>query len=434
MGLDGAPQLMTGPDRATPAHNLTPAGHPSKAGTPAAGNVIVATEPAGSGADMIRRIVSTSPVSGARPDAWSEPKPDGPAMQGSVASTASDPAGARGVTPSAYTSAAVPAGGQSTPPVGTPPVRIEQVPTDPDRVGPGTRAGRTDGSSVTLTHSPNNATRTGTGPKTAVTEAPLATMNASLTPPLRSPERSPLLNLSGEEPSPLAATGGAPGLSPPKPERVSPARIIGAGVSGAALAARPSGATPEIRIPRPDPAALPEGAPPPRPEAAPVSGGGTGGTQAASDPALTTASALLGDRVALSRHVSRQLRLPAGGEARTQITLRPDGLGTVEIDLTTDPSGRLSVLLRVENPAVLQALRADRDLLLTSLDQTGRDLGGAQLDFEGFGTGSEPRSDGDGRRSGPYQAGRDAGEMTALPAGPTARAPLIGGGRIDLFT
>jgi flagellar hook-length control protein FliK len=132
--------------------------------------------------------------------------------------------------------------------------------------------------------------------------------------------------------------------------------------------------------------------------------------------------------------VSRQLRLPAGGETRTHITLRPDGLGTVEIDLTTDPSGRLSVLLRVENPAVLQALRADRDLLLTSLDQTGRDLGGAQLDFEGFGTGSEPRSDGDGRRSGPYQAGRDAGEMTALPAGTTARAPLIGGGRIDLFT
>lgn len=432
--LDGGPQLMTGPGRATPAHNLTPAGHPSKAGAPAAGNVIGATESAGSGADMIRRIVSTPPVSGARPDAWSGPKPDGPAMQGSVASTASDPAGARGVTPSAHSSAAVPAGGQLTPPVGTPTVRIDQGPTDPKRVGPGMRAGRKDGPSVTLTPSPTNATGTGAGPKTAVTAAPLATMNASPTPPLRGPERSSPPNLSGEEPSPLAPTGGAPGLSPPKPERVSPAGIIGAGVSGAALAARPSGAAPEVRIPPPDPAALLEGATPPRPEVAPVSGGGTSGTQAVSDPALTTASALLGDRVALSRHVSRLLRLPAGGETRTQITLRPDGLGTVEIDLTTDPSGRLSVLLRVENPAVLQALRADRDLLLMSLDQTGMDLNGAQLDFHGFGAESDPRSDERGARTGPYRTATDLAEMSALPAGPATRAPLIGGGRIDLFT
>lgn len=147
-------------------------------------------------------------------------------------------------------------------------------------------------------------------------------------------------------------------------------------------------------------------------------------------PGLST---LMADRAALTRHVAGQIRLPEEGESRTRVILRPDGLGAVEVDLRTDPSGRLSVLLRVENPAVLQALRADRDGLLMSLEQSGLDLDGSQLGFEGFGPGQDP--DREDKRPGPYRAlGPVTPEGATPPSAQNRRMPLIGGGRIDLFT
>ena len=144
-------------------------------------------------------------------------------------------------------------------------------------------------------------------------------------------------------------------------------------------------------------------------------------------------STLLADRTALSRHVSRQLRLPADGDIRTQVTLRPDGLGTVEVELTTDPSGRLSLVLRVENPAVLQALRADRDALLMNLEASGLDLGEAQLGFAGFGPGEDrnPRERHPGTRPSAWATDMESPGHATLPKG---RMSLAGNGRLDLFT
>lgn len=238
---------------------------------------------------------------------------------------------------------------------------------------------------------------------------------------------------SGEPPAPLSPTGlTGPGGSAGPSGNGRPQQSAVGGLTSSRPAGQTGTAAPPALVdpvadlsagPEPDPVA-------PRAEQASQTGGPKPGAQTVPTP--TSLSALLGDRVALSKHVSRQIQLPSGGETRTQITLRPDGLGTVEIDLSTDPSGRLSVLMRVENPTVLQALRADRELLLMNLDQTGFDLDGARLDFEGFGSGSGP--DGGDRGPGPYRAaGRETG-LTVPSAPLTSRTPLIGGGRLDLYT
>jgi hypothetical protein len=146
-----------------------------------------------------------------------------------------------------------------------------------------------------------------------------------------------------------------------------------------------------------------------------------------------SASTLLSDRVALARHVGPQISPSGLTEGRTQITLRPDGLGAVEIELKTDPSGRLSVLLRVENPTVLQALREDRNVLLMGLEQSGLDLDGPGLSFESFGESAEHGFEREGRPA--RSALREAEPETAPPPPKRPRyAPPVGGGRIDILT
>ena len=156
------------------------------------------------------------------------------------------------------------------------------------------------------------------------------------------------------------------------------------------------------------------------------------GAAPTADPVSMSASTLLSDRVALARHVGPQITPSGLTEGRTQVTLRPDGLGAVEIELKTDPNGRLSVLLRVENPTVLQALREERNALLTGLEQSGLDLEGCGLSFESFEGGEGERRE----RSGTAASSpRDPGPETPPPPLKRPRyAPVIGGGRIDILT
>lgn len=76
---------------------------------------------------------------------------------------------------------------------------------------------------------------------------------------------------------------------------------------------------------------------------------------------------------------------------RTRIELSPRGLGELEVDLRTDPSGRIRIVIRAENPMVLEALRADKDMLGDMLSG-GRN--GVDLEFEMF------NGDGDTETSG----------------------------------
>jgi len=65
-------------------------------------------------------------------------------------------------------------------------------------------------------------------------------------------------------------------------------------------------------------------------------------------------------------------------EGRTSVSLHPRGLGQIEIDIVTDKDSSLRVVVRVENPMVLQTLRDERQMLATAMGLT--DAG--SFDFE----------------------------------------------------
>ncbi len=116
------------------------------------------------------------------------------------------------------------------------------------------------------------------------------------------------------------------------------------------------------------------------------------------------------------------------GEGSTRIELSPRGLGTIEVEVTTGSDGALKVVVRAENPAVLNALREERDLLAQVLG--GLDTG--SLDLQSFSDGNEQQSQGERSARPAMSAG---GESTATGAEP---APVhkaeIGGGRLDIVT
>ena len=85
-----------------------------------------------------------------------------------------------------------------------------------------------------------------------------------------------------------------------------------------------------------------------------------------------------------ARNLAQQIRSANISEGSTRISLAPRGLGEIEIDLRPDEAGRLRIILRAENPAVLQALRGDRDGLLLALSEGGTAVDDAELEFEDF--------------------------------------------------
>lgn len=85
-----------------------------------------------------------------------------------------------------------------------------------------------------------------------------------------------------------------------------------------------------------------------------------------------------------ARNVVQQIRGASFVDGHTRIALAPRGLGEIEIDMRADEAGKLRVVLRAENPAVLQALRGDRDGLLLALADGGAGAEDAELEFEDF--------------------------------------------------
>ncbi|APX89217.1 hypothetical protein BV394_05385 [Brevirhabdus pacifica] len=99
-----------------------------------------------------------------------------------------------------------------------------------------------------------------------------------------------------------------------------------------------------------------------------------------------------------ARNLIGQIRKSSFAEGRTRIELAPRGLGDIEIDMQSTDNGRMRIVLRAENPLVLQALRDDRQMLMNMLDDSGLSLDGAGLDFETFsqdgrGDGSDSEAD-----------------------------------------
>lgn len=85
-----------------------------------------------------------------------------------------------------------------------------------------------------------------------------------------------------------------------------------------------------------------------------------------------------------ARNLAQQIKQATFGEGQTRISLAPRGLGEIEIDMGPDEAGNLRIVLRADNPAVLQALRGDRDGLLQTLTSSGTEIRDADLSFEDF--------------------------------------------------
>lgn len=86
-----------------------------------------------------------------------------------------------------------------------------------------------------------------------------------------------------------------------------------------------------------------------------------------------------------ARNLAGQIRGVSFAEGTTRIELTPHGLGRMEIEIAPDEAGKLRVVIRAENPAVLNALRSDREMLAGLLRDGGASVDDSAMSFEEFG-------------------------------------------------
>lgn len=138
---------------------------------------------------------------------------------------------------------------------------------------------------------------------------------------------------------------------------------------------------------------------------------------------------------AFSRNLAAQLRGANVSEGVTRIELTPRGLGDVEIDLRHDEAGKLRIVLKAENPAVLNAFRTDREMILSVLRDGGVSVDEGELSFESFG-GHQSREQPD-RDDWHRMLERDPSTLTEIAPTSWGReathAPLARGG-LDIIT
>lgn len=131
-----------------------------------------------------------------------------------------------------------------------------------------------------------------------------------------------------------------------------------------------------------------------------------------------------------ARNIVQQIRGASFIDGHTRIALAPRGLGEIEIDLRTNESGQMRIVLRAENPAVLQALRGDRDGLLLALSDGSAGAEDADLEFEDFSR--RQRRDTDRADASPDHPRSTEREDTARIIAPAPR--IIGTGTLDMLT
>ncbi|MEM1066558.1 MAG: flagellar hook-length control protein FliK, partial [Pseudomonadota bacterium] len=97
------------------------------------------------------------------------------------------------------------------------------------------------------------------------------------------------------------------------------------------------------------------------------------------------ASADLAPAFSFARNIAAQVRGTVFEEGKTRVELTPRGLGDIEVEVARDDSGKLRVVLRAENAAVLTAFRNDRDMILGMLRDGGVAVEDGEVAFESFG-------------------------------------------------
>lgn len=133
--------------------------------------------------------------------------------------------------------------------------------------------------------------------------------------------------------------------------------------------------------------------------------------------------------------VAQALRGQVLQDGSTRIEVRTQDLGRIQVELSPTKDGDLNITLRSDNPQVLSALRADRELLTNLLRDSGVQMGGGSLNLEDYGQG-ESRGQGfapDGTGQ-PLTGRMTETEETVEDSAPTAYTPTLGPGRVDILT
>ncbi|WP_353475728.1 flagellar hook-length control protein FliK (plasmid) [Salipiger sp. H15] len=135
------------------------------------------------------------------------------------------------------------------------------------------------------------------------------------------------------------------------------------------------------------------------------------------------------------QEVLGQIRASSSADGKINVELKPEGLGKVEIALGPDEAGKLQVVVRADQPAVLAALRADRDGLVALLRDAGHAVEDGALSFSDMGTQGEARDGGTGRegaRGGFTTYGSAAPEAPGLASGSATQSIRLPEGSVDI--
>lgn len=134
----------------------------------------------------------------------------------------------------------------------------------------------------------------------------------------------------------------------------------------------------------------------------------------------------------LARNLAGQIRGVSFSEGTTRIELSPHGLGSIEIEISPDEAGKLRVVLRAENPAVLNAMRSDREMLAGLLRDGGSSVEENAMSFENFGQQRQAtrQNDSSGVADAPLGAEDEDTETVPIEAQTTISAD----GRLNILT
>ena len=135
----------------------------------------------------------------------------------------------------------------------------------------------------------------------------------------------------------------------------------------------------------------------------------------------------------LARNLAGQIRGVSFAEGTTKIELTPQGLGKMEIEISADEAGKLRVVLRAENPAVLNAMRSDREMLAGLLRDGGASVGEEAMSFEDFGQQGQAAQQGQQAGASSRLVLEDDAEPE-IDIAPVAQPAIAADGRLNVLT
>lgn len=126
-----------------------------------------------------------------------------------------------------------------------------------------------------------------------------------------------------------------------------------------------------------------------------------------------------------SEAVMAQIKSVEAAQGRTTVNLIPRGLGNIEIEVLSENDATSKIVVRVENPVVLQALRDDRQVLAQTLGVSDSGL----LDFQEHSAGEQS----DAKQQNTGQGGAGFSDAPAVQP-ELAHRDVVQDGHLDIMT